>query len=155
MATMEQVKTRAKEKEEGLIGLLMGFLDSFDRLDISADQWMRFFKATLSGEQLWLAFTARRDAEDTPEDYIFRDYVQEVLADVTAELRKPLDELTLDEATPIVTEIVRTSRSAGEIRERLTEAGFNGDDAAISPSYVCGDGSVVTVYRHDGDVINV
>ena len=75
MATIEEVKARAKEKDEGVIGLVMCFLDSFDRLDISTDQWMQFFDATPSGEQLWRAFTARRDAEE----YTFLDYVQEVL----------------------------------------------------------------------------
>ena len=43
-----------------------------------------------------------------------------------------IESLTEEEATQIVKEIVRTSRSEAEIRRRLTEAGFNGNFAAVT-----------------------
>ena len=47
------------------------------------------------------------------------------------ESSKPFNELTYEEAVVIVKEIMKTSKSVDEIRERLTDAGFNGDAALI------------------------
>ncbi|MFA6269903.1 MAG: hypothetical protein WC657_01675 [Candidatus Paceibacterota bacterium] len=44
---------------------------------------------------------------------------------------KPLNQLTREEATELARKIVRTSSSDEEVRRRLTEAGFNGDNAEI------------------------
>ena len=46
---------------------------------------------------------------------------------------KPFNELTDEEATEIAREITRSSRSKDEIRSRLTEAGFNGNTAVVTP----------------------
>lgn len=45
---------------------------------------------------------------------------------------KPFHKLTTEEATALAKSCTRGANSVEEIRERLTEAGFNGAAAAIS-----------------------
>lgn len=47
-------------------------------------------------------------------------------------MNKLFSELTKDEATAIVRQIVNSSNSEEEIRRRLTDAGFNGYAAAVN-----------------------
>jgi hypothetical protein len=52
-------------------------------------------------------------------------------------MSKLFSELSKDEATQVVRQIVRSSNSEDEIKRRLTEAGFDGEAAAIC-SQRCG-----------------
>jgi hypothetical protein len=48
-------------------------------------------------------------------------------------MSKPFCELTKDEATTLVEQIVDSANSESQARLRLTEKGFNGVDAVIIP----------------------
>lgn len=65
-------------------------------------------------------------------------------------------ELTKDEATDLARTIVRSSRSEDEIRRRLTEAGFNGETAAIC-SQRCGPmfQAMVMMWGPQGEIVSV
>ena len=69
---------------------------------------------------------------------------------------KPFRDLTLSEAQEIAREIVRSSKSEAEIRERLTKAGFNGEAA-----YVCSISSggmfcaMAMIYGPGNEIISV
>ena len=68
---------------------------------------------------------------------------------------KPFNELTSDEAKAVVKEIVRTSNSEEQIKCRLTEAGFNGDKAAITstrsgPIFM----AIVMIYGPKSEIIS-
>jgi hypothetical protein len=71
-------------------------------------------------------------------------------------MAKTFSELTTDEAKDIVGKIVRSSKSEDEIRHRLSEAGFNGEDAAIS-SQRCGPmfQAMLLVWGPRGEIISV
>ena len=49
----------------------------------------------------------------------------------TATAQKPFNELTKDEVEELAKECVQGSRSEEEVRERLTNAGFDGHSAII------------------------
>lgn len=68
---------------------------------------------------------------------------------------KSFTELTTAEAKLIVRRITKTSRSADEIKERLTEAGFNGQAAMIATQQ-CGDifQAIVMVWGPNGEIIS-
>jgi hypothetical protein len=51
-------------------------------------------------------------------------------------IEKSFEELTLDEATKIVRKILAFSWSEEEIREKLSEAGFDGAAAAVETTKV-------------------
>ena len=68
---------------------------------------------------------------------------------------KPFRELTKDEATDLAKGCVIGASSDEEIRRRLTEAGFNGEAAAISsirsgPMFM----AMVMVWGPNGEVIS-
>jgi hypothetical protein len=70
---------------------------------------------------------------------------------------KPFRELTNDEATQLARDCKRGARTNEEIKRRLTEAGFNGEAAAVT-SIPCGDGTIeamLLVWGPQGEVINV
>ena len=68
---------------------------------------------------------------------------------------KSFCELTREEATALARRIVCSSNSEGEIRRRLTEAGFNGKAAAIcSQSLGPMFQAMVMVWGPRGEVIN-
>lgn len=66
-------------------------------------------------------------------------------------LDKPFRELTKDEATAIAKRIVGSSGSEEEVRRCLTEAGFNGNAAAV---YGHGGMFMAMVWGPKGEVIN-
>lgn len=69
---------------------------------------------------------------------------------------KTFSELTTDEAKDVARQIVRSSNSEDEIKRRLTEAGFNGDAAAIcSHRYGRMFQAMVMVWGPRGEVIRV
>lgn len=69
---------------------------------------------------------------------------------------KPFHELTKGEATELAKNVVRTSESDEQIRQRLTEAGFDGSEAAICSM---GSGStyqaMVMVFGPNDEVIGI
>jgi hypothetical protein len=69
-----------ERKSGGLIGPYMCLL-SLSR-SVSPEEFELFCKNTPDGEELWLAFTFRRDAPDAPEGYTFIDYAREVLGGI-------------------------------------------------------------------------
>lgn len=68
--------------------------------------------------------------------------------------KRPFEELTTEQAEETVAEIIRTSKSVGEIRSRLSECGFDGDAAAIAS---LGEGghfmAMVMAYGPHGEII--
>jgi len=69
---------------------------------------------------------------------------------------KPFNQLSTAEATRIARQIVRRADSEQEIRQKLNEAGFNGNAAAILPCHSGGPFmAMALIYGPNGGIISV
>ena len=68
---------------------------------------------------------------------------------------KPFRDLTKEEATLLARSCRLGARTEAEIRQRLTEAGFNGSSAAVAIHSSCGQTmAMLMVLGPHGEVIN-
>jgi len=81
--TLDQLMKAAlkmKQSAANVFGLLACFHAVVPELGLNPDQIIAFCDATPKGEELWRMFTARRDSEETTEDYNFKSFMIEILA---------------------------------------------------------------------------
>ena len=78
---MDPVLQKLQQTIDDLIGVQMGIMSASDLLGLSNEQLEAFCDATPNGEELWDKFKARRDSKETPDNYDFKNFMVEILAE--------------------------------------------------------------------------
>jgi hypothetical protein len=78
---MDEAQLIAKKSDE-IIGVYMGLMAT--STELPPYDFALFCALVPDGEELWKAFTSRRDAPDAPDGYHFVTYAREIVAEFKA-----------------------------------------------------------------------